>query len=388
MIGSSRNRMDKNHRQHLRKVPEKFAFIQIERDEVGRVLNVSEGGLSFSSFGPVPGNGPVYFWFSFDLRNRIEAMGELAWTDLSRKVGGLRFTQLSERGRKQIREWLSQFPSLEGAGRAPRPRIVNEVELPKLSQGKPDRVANFVAKARSRNALLSLNTGRYEAPLSPIPASKGIGASTELVPLQRYLSVKKKQLIRGVLLGVCVSAAVVVGAIRYSGHGHRADVPVAVQAQAVPLKSDSRTLPPASQPSSAPSPLAGDVFNPGKENRGALPKSTPSKQVAAFYTHAQSQAQTLQPKAPIQSTRPPGPLQVSGTPSSNKKQRTPAQLWAAVQAGDSKAAVTLADLFIKGEGVPQNCQQARILLLVASEKSNPAAIKRLQELDKDKETCP
>src|SRR5574340_81884 len=105
--------MDKNHRRHLRRVPERFAFIQIERDEVGMVLNVSEGGLSFSSFAPVHDNGPVYFWFSFNLRDRIEAMGELAWTDLSRKVGGLKFTQLSERGRKQIREWLSQFPSLE-----------------------------------------------------------------------------------------------------------------------------------------------------------------------------------------------------------------------------------------------------------------------------------
>jgi TPR repeat protein len=59
-----------------------------------------------------------------------------------------------------------------------------------------------------------------------------------------------------------------------------------------------------------------------------------------------------------------------------------------VQAGNSKAAVALAELYIKGEGVPQNCQQARILLLVASEKRNEAAIKRLQELDKDKDTCP
>jgi hypothetical protein len=382
------NPMEKNHRRYLRKAPQKFAFIQIERDEVGRVLNVSEGGLSFSSFGPVPDNGPVYFWFSFDLRNRIEAMGELAWTDLSRKVGGLRFTQLSERGRKQIREWLSQFPSLEGAGRAPRPRIVHEVEVPRLSQGKPDRVASFVAKARSRNAPLSLNAGYYEAPLAPIPASEGIGASAELVPMQRFLSVKKKQLILGVLLGACITAAVTVGAIKYSGHGYRAQNPLPVQPQASALKSDSQTLTPASQPSPAPSPVAGDVFNPGKENRAALPKSTPSKQVAAFYAHTQSRQQTLESKAPNQSARVPGELQVTGIPSSSKKQRTPAQLWAAVQAGDSRAAVTLADLYIKGEGVPQNCQQARILLLVASEKSNPAAIKRLQELDKDKDTCP
>jgi len=60
----------------------------------------------------------------------------------------------------------------------------------------------------------------------------------------------------------------------------------------------------------------------------------------------------------------------------------PKQLWAAVQAGNTKAAVELADLYIKGQGVPQNCNQARVLLLVASEKRNAEAIKKLAELDK------
>ena len=57
-----------------------------------------------------------------------------------------------------------------------------------------------------------------------------------------------------------------------------------------------------------------------------------------------------------------------------------------MQAGNTKSAVTLAELYIKGEGVPQNCNQARVLLLVASEKRNAGAIKRLQELDKT--DCP
>ncbi len=61
---------------------------------------------------------------------------------------------------------------------------------------------------------------------------------------------------------------------------------------------------------------------------------------------------------------------------------TPQQLWGSVQAGNTKAAVELADLYVKGQGVPQNCNQARVLLLVASEKRNAEAIKRLAELDK------
>jgi len=57
-------------------------------------------------------------------------------------------------------------------------------------------------------------------------------------------------------------------------------------------------------------------------------------------------------------------------------------LWSALQAGNMRAAVALADLYTRGEGVPVNCEQARILLLVASEKSNAEASKKLQELDK------
>ena len=53
-----------------------------------------------------------------------------------------------------------------------------------------------------------------------------------------------------------------------------------------------------------------------------------------------------------------------------------------MQAGNSKAALELAELYIQGNGVPQNCTQARVLLMVASEKRNAGAIKRLQELDK------
>jgi TPR repeat protein len=46
-----------------------------------------------------------------------------------------------------------------------------------------------------------------------------------------------------------------------------------------------------------------------------------------------------------------------------------------------KAAVALADLYIRGEGVPVNCEQARILLQVASKKNNAEASKKLEELD-------
>jgi TPR repeat protein len=81
---------------------------------------------------------------------------------------------------------------------------------------------------------------------------------------------------------------------------------------------------------------------------------------------------------------PPADAVIHG--SRQKNPLTPDQLWALVQGGNSTAAAALAELYIKGEGVPQSCAQARVLLLLASEKRNAAAIKRLADLDK--EGCP
>jgi TPR repeat protein len=205
-----------------------------------------------------------------------------------------------------------------------------------------------------------------------------------LVPVERYLSAKKRQLILGVALGMCITAAATGAAFKYSNY-HRGESTGPVSAAPSPAKSDVKVLPPVSRTETTPSAPAVDVFSVSKTNNGATSKSAPGKPVAASYAYAQSHVQTSDPKASSQLARAPGQPQLSATPRRTNSM-SPAQLWNAVQSGNSNAAVALANLYIKGEGVPQNCQQARVLLLVASEKRNAAAIRRLQELDKD--TCP
>jgi len=99
MIGPER-------RQTPRTTMERHAYINIEPNNGGIVLNVSSGGLCFHSFDPVKRNGTIRFWFS-DHDQRIEADGELAWMDETQK-GGLRFLALPPEAREQIRNWLSQ----------------------------------------------------------------------------------------------------------------------------------------------------------------------------------------------------------------------------------------------------------------------------------------
>jgi hypothetical protein len=84
---------------------DRHAYINIEPNNGGIVLNVSEGGLCFHSFDPVPHNETIRFWFSHQ-NQRIEADAALAWTDETQK-GGLRFATLPEEARERIRSWMS-----------------------------------------------------------------------------------------------------------------------------------------------------------------------------------------------------------------------------------------------------------------------------------------
>jgi hypothetical protein len=94
------------------------AYVNIEPNNGGIVLNVSDGGLCFHSFDPVQRNGNVSFWFSGRDR-RIEAQGTLAWSDETQK-GGLRFTTLPPEAREHIRQWMLQSATpAAGEGIAP-----------------------------------------------------------------------------------------------------------------------------------------------------------------------------------------------------------------------------------------------------------------------------
>jgi hypothetical protein len=115
-------------RQTARTIMERHAYINIEPNNGGIVLNVSDGGLCFHSYDPVKPNGEngkIRFWFS-DQNQRIEADGTLAWTDETQK-GGLRFAALPAEAREKIRDWINQpstaVPSDAGSA-ATSPRAV------------------------------------------------------------------------------------------------------------------------------------------------------------------------------------------------------------------------------------------------------------------------
>src|SRR5436190_35523 len=295
-----------DRRQKLRIVPNELVFLQLERDDGGTVLDVSEGGLGFETFAPVNPNGPVHFWFSLNLRDRIEAWGEVVWTNATKKCGGLRFLRLSEEARAQIRRWMTEFSRRQAVDEESARRPGPESRPDRFGRGKLDAVAAFVSKARPQHSTL----------FSAVEGSAS------------------------------------------------ADMPASIfEAPAVT------------------NPGSTDVFSGSNQQKASSPSRVLNPQLATATPPARSH--TMEPAKPAAASAPPAVQQHSSEiASKSQPSRTPEQLWASVQAGNSKAALELAELYIQGNGVPQNCTQARVLLMVASEKRNAGAIKRLQELDK------
>jgi cell division protein FtsN len=114
------------------------AYVNLDPDNGGIILNVSEGGLCFQSRTPVHGVETIRFWFSYrsqriearvgqawtnepsggGVSRFIEVCSELAWIDDTRKRGGLRFKNLPQVAREQIRDWMHE-PALVHVNQKP-----------------------------------------------------------------------------------------------------------------------------------------------------------------------------------------------------------------------------------------------------------------------------
>jgi cell division protein FtsN len=118
--------MRTDRRRTPRMVVSDLAYVNLDPDNGGTILNISEGGLSFQARAPIRKTERIRLWYSYRRRRMqsggagnlevqatgisrfIEVSSELTWTDEARKKGGLRFLNLSSEAREQIREWICQ----------------------------------------------------------------------------------------------------------------------------------------------------------------------------------------------------------------------------------------------------------------------------------------
>jgi PilZ domain len=372
--------MNANRRLQERKQPERMVFCKLGGEKSGSVPNLSEDGLRFESLTPIEEKDLLQLRLSGDLNSAIEATGQLAWIDSAKRTGGLRFLGLSVPAREQIRAWLRETST-----------------------------ASFLRK-RDKQAEDGAATEK------PLIWQEMRVASMQLVPIERHRARMRWQFLGGILVGFGICAVVMIPAptlkhtvervFRYAG-GTKPGSPARTTASANRAAQTQAPVAPPVSPSAsishptATKPLATEpaAVQPVSV---AAPKGSPQRQSpqTAGASSTDLMTRTSSPWATPQPAKAEQPLgaslaAVAPAPAASKAHSssgqvqhpkkvsaTSQQLWSALQAGNMRAAVALADLYTRGEGVPANCEQARILLLVASEKNNAEASKKLQELDK------
>jgi hypothetical protein len=210
----------------------------------------------------------------------------------------------------------------------------------------------------------------------------------QLVPIERHRAQMRWQFLGGVLVGCAICAVVMIPtptlkhtvelAFRYAGGtkpGSPAPTTTSANRAAQPSAEQPVSVAAPTGPPQRQSPHTAGASSRNLMTRTASPSATPQP-VKAEQPLGSSQA-AVAPPAASRAHSSSGQVQHA-----KKVSATPRQLWSAVQTGNMKAAVELADLYARGEVVPVNCEQARVLLLLASEKNNAEASKKLQELDK------
>jgi cell division protein FtsN len=155
-------------RQAERTIVDSVVYINFDSNNGGIVLNVSEGGLCFHSFAPVQRNGKIRFWFS-EHKQRIEADGELAWTDETQKTGGLRFTAVPAGVRQQIRNWISQPAMRLAAEKASARSVPPPSPIPDFRATPPDTNA-----VPSGSVFPAVGSAERKAPSSLTGFSRGL----------------------------------------------------------------------------------------------------------------------------------------------------------------------------------------------------------------------
>jgi TonB family protein len=95
-------------RLRVRRSPSALTYVTLGENNGGILANISETGLSVTAGEPLREN--LFSRVSFELPQSdrvIESSAEVVWTSESKKEAGLRFVDMREETREQIRNWIS-----------------------------------------------------------------------------------------------------------------------------------------------------------------------------------------------------------------------------------------------------------------------------------------
>lgn len=420
--------MDSERRHSIRIGLCRISYIRIEPDSGAIVLDLSEDGVGFQAVAPVHRSEQVRFWFSSPIKGRFKVCGELAWTDETRKRGGLRFLGLTKDARQYVRELLAQaaVPAERRLDCMPAIASARVIEKFTGSTGGPSRsqpqtmvtIPSTVINARELATSPQSTPPECSKPLLDVctgailpRASLGQLRERELASRDLYeqrAQARRQQYRRGLLTGMALSALAFIGLLGFSIYrpqiGHllllareeltSRNAPRASYEAVAPAVSTPNARPsgPSTRAEAVPEGQAVGITSPGETSSTDILSPSPDASIPA----------PARPPADKPAGSPPAPAKsgeatqasdgyyelataeqyLSGS-SMPRNSRTAARwLWAAVKKGNVAAEIALSDLYVAGEGVDKNCEQARILLQAATKTGNATAAAKLDAADK------
>ena len=378
--------MEPDKRRFVRKRTDQLLYAEFGPDNGSILLNLSEGGCSFQSMAPVRAE-QMRFSVSVGDGRKLEGNGQMVWSDTSEKTGGMRFLNPSQELQEQVHEWLEETlvtadgtldpAAMESKAKRRRKKLREEARADAELAWEEGALKAGETKPVSEIEPGAAKAGAGKNPLAHV-FSPDLAAYNDLA--LRPANFAGEEGPSGTRRGVAAIALSTI--LLMTLIGYRRELGHLVMSFGSSIAGDEQKG--GAGPAPETHPETGAVTpNAGSE---ASPTATPASMTEGRETPNESGGESL-PASNEQIAAPAGGP--SGVPSEvPKRVSSPQQgvgedvpsLWTSVENGDSHAEVVLAGRYVRGEGVPQSCAEARVLLEAAVKRGSADAKQKLDEL--------
>jgi hypothetical protein len=367
------SRIEQDRRSIIRNRTKQLVYLELGRDNGAIMLNLSEDGCGFEAISPVT-PGKTRFSFQVSGGQHIGGDGEIRWVDEPGIVGGLRFLDLQAEARNKIRLSLNEARAPAEPGEVPRretrPRTLTDVseremeepEIPPPCANVPTAAPPTMEEVWARFPSLRVDGASHAKSRLLSPGIAVLAMAVSFAVLYEHQPEMASTLIS---LGETVAGRPKASAAVPEGKSPESVKPQ-LKIEEAPEKAEAETAPNGDSeliPSEEPN-LARPNLPTGNAER-----TGPLQEEHAVWHHRGAHKFSTRLKE-IQKGQPP--------PSTSE---SVASLWEDVKAGSISAETSLAERFVRGRGVAQNCEQARVLLRAAGNRGSREARLRLYQLE-------
>jgi TonB family protein len=176
---------DFDRRIHVRRLVPSLAYVDLGENNGGVILNIGEGGIALTSAAPLYEGVVAQMRFQLPGSNQwLEASGEIARISESKKEAGLRFVNLTEGARDQIKDWISSDISAADSQQdeaGSRERAWRRLEMPIIgaAQSLPPQSSNS-RRVVQKNARLLMSQSHPASTPATTSTWAAASAPTEL----------------------------------------------------------------------------------------------------------------------------------------------------------------------------------------------------------------